>query len=245
MVFVPTQGGGADPSHIGLAFETVWLETEDAERLHGWFIANPEPATRTVLFLHGNAGNISHRLDTVRLLLGLGLNVFIIDYRGYGLSSGVPSELAIELDALAAWQYLVHTRGIAASRIVVHGRSLGGAIALGLITQVTPAALIVESTFTSIPDMAAELYPWLPVRWLARIHYPNRERIAARTCPVLIAHSEGDRLVPFAHGQALYAAAAEPKMFLRMRGGHNEGFLDTGEAYVLALRRFIDTHVAE
>jgi uncharacterized protein len=244
LVYVPSTGGGPEPDAVGLSFETVWLDTDDGERLHGWYLPTSRPTDRTVLFFHGNAGHMSHRLDTLRLLASLQVNVFIIDYRGYGRSTGTPTEPGLERDAIAAWRYLTQTRGILPQSIGVHGRSLGAAVALGLTEAVKPGALIVESGFKSLPDMAAELYPWLPIRWLARIHYPNLKRIAKLTSPVLVAHSEHDRLIPFSHGEALFAAAKEPKRFLRMAGGHNGGFMATGDTYVQALRGHLFSNLA-
>lgn len=228
------------PARYGLAHEDVRLETEDGVALHGWFVPVAD-ATRTVLFFHGNAGNISHRLDSIAVFVRLGLQVLIIDYRGYGASAGKPSEIGTYRDATAAWRYLTVTRGIDSERVVLFGRSLGGAVAIELATRVTPGALIVESSFTSVPEMAAELYPLLPVRWLARLHYRSLDRISAVACPVMVLHSEHDEIIPFAHGRQLYQAAPEPKAFFAMRGGHNDGFVASGEDYLQALRQFVST----
>ena len=248
LVFVPSTAHVSDPSQLGLSFDDVWLTASDGVRTHAWYVPASTTTARTVLFLHGNAGNISHRSETLRLYHGLGLNVLMSDYRGYGRSEGKPSERGTELDALAAWQYLREQRGTAASAILIHGRSLGGAIALALVEQIAESdnpigALIVESSFTSLPDVGAVAYPWIPVRWLARIYYPNQARIARVRAPLLIAHATADEVIPFHHGQRLHAAAPAGAQFLSLSGGHNDGFLATGTAYAQALRAFIDQHL--
>ena len=241
LLYLPNVAGrglAATPQVIGLPYENVHLETSDGVRLHGWLIATP--GTRQVLlFFHGNAGNISHRLDSIAIFSRLGLNVLLIDYRGYGLREGKPSEEGTDLDAEAAWRYLVESRGFDPAQIVVFGRSLGGAVAVKLALRHRPAALIIESTFTSVPDMAAAVYPYFPARWLARIHYNSAELVGEVSCPVLVIHSRDDEIIPFAQGRALFEKASEPKSFLELRGGHNEGFLVSRALYVEGLRRFL------
>ena len=232
----------ATPASIGLEYESVTLTTEDGVSLGAWFI--PHTAGRgTLLFLHGNAGNISHRLDSLRLFHELGLAVLILDYRGYGESGGTPSEAGTYRDAMAAWRYLTGQRKIAAGRIVLFGRSLGAGIAAELATRTRPGSLIMESAFTSVPDMAAALYPWLPVRLLSRYRYDAREQLARINCPLLVTHSRDDEIIPFTHGQRLFEHAREPKQFLELRGGHNDGFLVTGQGYSDALERFLSDHL--
>lgn len=237
-VFFPSRVIAATPTDAGLDFDEVRLETEDGETLHGWFIPAPE-AKLTLLFLHGNGGNISHRLDSLQLFHHLGLSSLIIDYRGYGLSTGKPTEQGTYRDAQAAWRYLVEQRGIPPERIVIFGRSLGGSVATWLAAQHSSAGLIIESTPTSVPDVGAEVYPFLPVRLLARIHYKTLESIAEVEAPVLVVHSRDDEIVPFEHGQRLFEAAREPKTFQPIRGDHNAGFLISGEDYVQGLRSFL------
>lgn len=236
----PSRRITAEPTDIGLSFENISLRTEDDVRLHGWFV--PGASSKAVLFLHGNAGNISHRLDSIRLFHDLGLNVLIFDYRGYGQSEGTPSEQGTYLDAHAAWQWLTEKRGFEPSSIVIFGRSLGGAIAAWLATHERPGALIVESSFTSVPDMGQRLYPWLPVRWLARFDYPTRRYVAEASCPVLIVHSSDDDIIPFEHGQAIYESAGEPKAFLELKGGHNDGFF-VSRGYSGGLEAFLEQHL--
>lgn len=230
----------ATPADIGLDYEAVTLTTRDGERLVAWFI--PAAGARgTLLFCHGNAGNISHRLDSIRLFHELGLSVLIFDYRGYGRSSGKPSEAGTYRDAESAWRYLVDGRGIPPQHILLFGRSLGASVAAELATRVPAAGVILESGFTSVPDVAAQLYPWLPVRWLSRYRYDTREYLADIHRPVLIIHSRDDEIIPYSNGEDLYTAANEPKRFLELRGGHNDGFLASGEKYLRGLEGFLDT----
>ncbi|MBI3574512.1 MAG: alpha/beta hydrolase [Gammaproteobacteria bacterium] len=196
-------------------------------------------ARGTLLFCHGNAGNISHRLESIRQFHQLGVNVFIFDYRGYGASEGVPTEAGTYRDAEAARRYLVETRDLAPEHIVYFGRSLGAAIAAWLATQHPPRALIVESAFTSVPDFGAEIYPWLPVRLLARLRYPTREYLQSVKVPVLVIHSRDDEIVSFRHAEKLYESANSPKELLEIHGGHNDGFLVSGAHYTRRLDGFL------
>ncbi|SFO01832.1 alpha/beta hydrolase [Nitrosospira briensis] len=227
------------PDDVGIAYETVELATDDGETLHSWFVPAPD-ATATVLFFHGNAGNLSHRMGYLSMFYRLGYNTFIIDYRGYGQSSGVPSESGTYRDAQAAWQYVTVKKGIAPSSIVLFGESLGGAVAAWLATRKEPGLLVLASAFTSVPAMGAKLYPFLPVRLLSRFDYDTLEYLQSVTCPVFVAHSPQDEIVPFTQGQALYEAAPGPKQFLELQGGHNNGFIYMQEDWVKALGDFID-----
>jgi len=182
---LPSRALTATPADIGLDYETVHLSTADGIQLYAWYVPAPAPRA-TILFFHGNAGNISQRLDTLRIMHQLELSVLIVDYRGYGRSSGRPSEHGTYLDAEAAWHYLTAVRGIASEHIVIWGRSLGAAVGAHLAAQQTPNALVMESAFISVPALGAELYPWLPVRWLTRLHYDNVATLARVSCPVLI-----------------------------------------------------------
>ncbi len=246
LLYLPDAAGRglvATPAAIGLVYEDVHLRTEDGVFLHGWLVSAPERAPqaprRTLLFFHGNAGNISHRLDSLRIFADLGLDVFIFDYRGYGQSGGSPSEEGTYRDATAAWRWLTGDRRIDPGQIVLFGRSLGAAVAAELATRTEPAGLIVESAFTSVPDLGAEIYPFIPVRLLARYRYDNLDRIASVRVPVLVVHSSGDEIIPFSHGQALLAAARSPKQFLELRGGHNDGFLASEADYRRGLVAFL------
>lgn len=233
---VPGRALIATPDDLGLAYEDVTLHTADGVALHGWFIPGGD---RVLLFFHGNAGNISHRLGSIEVFHDLGLSVLIIDYRGYGASEGRPSEQGTYRDAEAAWRYLTETRGIPASEIVVFGRSLGGAVAAYLAAQTTPAALIVESAFTSLPDLAAELYPWLPARWLTRFDYPTERYVAAARCPVLVVHSRDDEITPYRHAETIFAAARDAHGLVALAGTHNEAHVLSERDYIAALRAFL------
>jgi fermentation-respiration switch protein FrsA (DUF1100 family) len=231
------------PQAIGLAYQDITLGTTDGERLHGWFVPHPS-ARATLLFAHGNAGNISHRLESIRLFHELGLAVLIFDYRGYGRSSGTTTEQGSYRDADAAWRYLVDERGISPEAIVLFGRSLGAAVIADLAARTRPGAVILESAFTSVPDMAARLYPWLPVRWLASYRYDNAEKVRKFTAPVMVIHSRDDEIIPFGQGEQLFAAANEPKQFLELDGGHNDGFHISREVYGPAVEAFIHESLA-
>lgn len=235
---VPSRALDATPDRYGLPWEEVHLATEDGERLHGWWI--PAHGPGTVLIFHGNAGNISHRMETLRIWHEMGWNALIFDYRGYGQSTGRPSERGTYRDATAAWVHLMEERGVTPEDVVLFGRSLGGAVAAELATRTGPAALILESTFTSLPDLGAELYRWLPVRLLARIRYPTRERVAGLEVPLLVIHSRHDEIIPFHHGERIYEAAPGPKELLELSGGHNEAFFLAGVRYREEIQRFLD-----
>jgi pimeloyl-ACP methyl ester carboxylesterase len=242
LLYFPLRGLSATPDAIGLAYETVSIETEDGIEISGWFIPADRPRG-TLLFFHGNAGNISHRLDSIAAFHRLGLNTFIVDYRGYGQSQGKPTEQGTYRDAAAAWRYLVESRQIPPTEIIIFGRSLGGAVAAWLAHTHPPGALILESTFTSAPDMAAQAYPFLPVRQLIRIDYNTLARLPKIEVPLLIIHSPEDSVIPYGHSQTLFNAANQPKEFLEIRGGHNDGFIISAQAYEATLDRFISTYI--
>ena len=243
MIYYPDIPGRtleATPAVIGMDYEELTLSTTDGEQLHAWFIPHPQ-ARATLLFAHGNAGNISHRLDSIQVFHDIGLNVLIFDYRGYGQSTGKPDEKGTYRDADAAWAYLTVTRGIDPGKIILFGRSLGAAVITDLATRVEPAGVILESAFISVPDMAATIYPWLPVRWLASYHYDNGDKVARITRPLLIIHSRGDEIIPFEQGERLFQQASEPKQFLELRGRHNDGFYVSRDEYLVAMRVFLES----
>ncbi len=222
MVYHPSRQITLTPAELNLAYEDVSFETSDGERIAAWFVP-AENAQGTLLMCHGNGGNNSDRVYAIQFFVGLGMNVFIFDYRGYGLSTGKPSEEGTYLDALAAWKHLVEDRSVPPGKIVIHGRSLGGAVAAWLATQVDPAGLVLESTFTSIPDVGKKIYPYLPIRLLCRFQYDTLGRIGEIRSPVLIFHSKHDEMIPFEHGRKLFDAASAPKWFLETTGSHNDG----------------------
>ena len=234
----PTRKLVSTPEWLGMSYQNVTIKTEDNVTLHAWFVP-AKNAKKTLLFFHGNAGNISHRLQSIRIFHDLGLSVFIIDYRGYGESKGKTSEMGTYRDARAAWNYLVSTRGIGEKNIIIFGRSLGAAIAAQLAANIMPGAIILESAFSSAVEMARTVYWYLPVRLLARIHYPTASFVARVSCPVLVIHSKQDEIVPYEHGRQIFDAAPEPKQFLELRGGHNDGFSVSQRDYVAGINDFL------
>jgi len=237
-IYFPYREIVATPTDIGLQYEAVSFETKDRVKISGWFIP-AENARGVILFCHGNAGNISHRLDKIQIFNRLGLSTFIFDYRGYGQSEGKPTEHGTYLDAEATWNYLISQKQISPDKIILYGESLGGAVAAWLAQNRSARALILESTFTSIRDLGATLYPYLPMRWLARFDYNALEYLRKVHCPVLVIHSRNDEIVPFSHGHLLFEAANQPKEFLEIRGSHNDGFLQSAERYTAGLDDFI------
>jgi fermentation-respiration switch protein FrsA (DUF1100 family) len=245
LIYFPNIGigfGSAVPSDIGLDYEDVVFETSDGVQLHGWYVS-ADQARGVILFFHGNAGNISHRLDSIEFFHRLGFSVFIIDYRGYGKSEGKTDEQGTYRDAEAAWRHLIEKRGIDPGMIVIFGRSLGASIAAWLASRTSPAALILESAFTSAPDLGRHHYRFLPVRALTRIHYDTQSYIESVSVPTLVVHSADDEIVPFAHGRKLFSLASEPKAFVELQGGHNDGFFVSRVRYTEALGKFLDVHV--
>ena len=225
LLFQPSSRLLATPDDAGMPYETVHLDTEDGETLHGWWIPAPDvsretspgaPAEHTLLFFHGNAGNISGRLESVQQFHQLGINVLIVDYRGYGQSTGSPSEAGIYRDAAACWRYLTGTQGVAPQKIIVFGRSMGGGAATWLAAREQPGGVILESVFTNVSDIGAHHYPFLPVRALSTNQFDNKSRVDEIEAPTLFIHSREDRIVPFTLGRQVYEAAAEPKQFLEI-----------------------------
>jgi fermentation-respiration switch protein FrsA (DUF1100 family) len=246
LLFYPSSKVAHTPDEIGWEYERVEITTEDGETIVGWFLpASPGGVVErrwVVLYCHGNGGNIGDRLHILDGLRALGLAVLIFDYRGYGESSGRATVDGTRLDVIAAWRHLVDVRGFDPSEIVLWGRSLGGAVAIDQAARLTaagmpPAALVLESTFTSTVEIGRELYPWLPVQLFAsRIEYPSLELITKVQAPILIAHSQEDELIPYAHGlrlrDAAQAGGAAPRVvFIDIAGGHNDGYL--GEVWYL------------
>ena len=239
LVFFPSKDVLVTPRTVGLAFEDIYLQSGEA-RIHAWYVP-AKNARLSVLFCHGNAGNMSHRLETLSLFNTLGVNVLIFDYAGYGRSEGKASEAQTYRDVEAAWRFLVEEQGANPKSIVLFGRSLGGGVATWLAAKERPGALILESTFSSVPEMGAKLYPLLPVRLLARVHYDSAVRLAQIDSPKLFIHSRDDEIVPFEQGESLYRRAHEPKTFVEIRGSHNDGFLDSGAHYIASLQSFLIT----
>lgn len=240
-VYHPYRDWVADGRALRVPWEELTLTTADGVALNAWFFPAPTNAPRrqlAVVVSHGNGGNLSHRLPLYRGLLDTGVNVLAYDYRGYGRSAGHPSEAGTYLDAEAAYAWLV-ARGFAGSNIVAYGESLGGGVATELALRRPVAGLILHSTFTNIPDIGAELFPFLPVRWLATIHYDNVAKLPRIRVPVLILHSRADTLIPFRHAERNLAAASEPRELAEIAGDHNDGWETDARVIVNALDRFL------
>jgi hypothetical protein len=242
MTFIPHGALEATPKDWGLDYEDVTFATPTGVRLHGWFI--PRAGSRRVLlFFHGNAGNISHRGDSVAIFHRLGLNVFIFDYRGYGRSQGEPSEEGLYEDAASAWRYVTETRGVAPRDVIGFGRSLGAAVAADLASHERPGLLILESSFSSARDLADAVLPLVSRLVVLRYGFDTEARMPRVACPVLVLHSPEDEMIPFRLGEKVYRAANPPKAFVRLTGDHNSGFLRSQPGYEQALAGFIAAHL--
>jgi len=238
MIFYPFRPLDATPADWGLDYEDVALATSDGLLINGWYI--PAPGSKQVLlFFHGNAGNISHRGESVAIFHRLGLDVFIIDYRGYGASQGKPTEAGLYLDAQAAWDYLKKTRAYRDEDIIVFGRSLGASVAAQLAAQVHPRALIVESAMSSARDFANEVFPLLSRLVLLRYRFDTVASVRHTIVPVLVLHSRADEIMSYSLGEKVFREANEPKSFFELKGGHNSGFLLSQPAYGQALEEFL------
>ena len=256
-VYYPARDVEGNPAVLNVPFQDLTLQTEDGERINAWFVSpsqnggagarnterangeNPELAGLTILFCHGNAGNIGEWVMTAKMFHDMGLGFLVFDYRGFGRSTGKPTEEGTYRDAMAAWKYLTEQQKISPRRIVIHGWSLGGGPATWLAARVQPAALVLESVFTSAPDMAARIFPYLPARWLSRFRYDNLGNIRRVRCPILMAHSPEDTLIPFAMGRRVFEAASEPKRFVSMRGDHNGAGMGLDPEYREAFLDFL------
>ena len=240
-VYQPTRVLETSGAELNRPFEDVWFHSKDGVRLNGWFFPGVKDSPRNrlaVLLCHGNGGNISHRLDVTAALLETGVAVFLFDYRGYGRSEGRPSEEGTYADAEAAYQWL-HEKGYAGTNVIAFGESLGGGIASGLAARVPLAGLILQATFSSIPDVGCEIFPWLPVRWLCSIKYNTCSRLPSLAIPVMIMHSHGDQLIKFHHAEKNFAAAKEPKLFWELKGEHNDPVSDRAN-FIEGFEKFLN-----
>ncbi len=242
-VFHPYREVAPAPRHLARAPEAVRIPTPDGVELGAWFFPADPASSRaalTVIVSHGNGGNISHRISLYEILLDLGVSLLAYDYRGYGTSTGRPTEAGTYTDAEAAVDWLV-ARGIPEERIVVHGESLGGAVTAELaLRRPRLRGAILRSTFTSVPDLGTELFPFLPVRLVSAIHYATREKLPRIKVPLLFLHSREDTLIGFHHAEANFAAATEPKRLVEIRGDHNDQPDASPEVYRRALGEFLD-----
>lgn len=238
MIFHPVKYPEGDWEPVGLGQEDAWFTAEDGTRLHGWFLEHPNPRA-VVLFAHGNAGHLAHRAESLRILRDYhGLSVFCFDYRGYGRSEGKPSEEGLLMDARAARSWLAGRTGVAEADILLMGRSLGGGVVTQLAADGGARGLVLASTFTSLPDVGAKHVPWMSPRVVMVNRFNSLEAIQEYDGPLLISHGDADKIIPFEHGERLYAAATGPKRFIRIPGaGHND---PQSVEYRVALDQFID-----
>jgi fermentation-respiration switch protein FrsA (DUF1100 family) len=238
-IYFPARPLLATPAAAGLEFEDLQFRAADGTRLHGWLV--PGGGEASLLWFHGNAGNISHRVELLRELHDhLEATIFILEYRGYGDSEGTPSEEGLYLDAEAALKAMTSHAGIPAEQVVLFGQSLGAAVAVELATRQVPSGLVLESAFTSVRDMARHHYPWLPVASLLRNRFDSLSKIERAKTPLLMIHGENDRITPLRMGEALFGAAREPKRFQLIQGAdHNDVHLLGRREYFAALRQFL------
>lgn len=235
-IYYPDRSWIATPDQLGLEAEEVELVPEPGLQLHAWFFPQPAPLA-TLLFCHGNAGNVSHRLENVYHLVRTGFQVLLFDYRGYGHSTGQPSEEGLYRDGEVAWEHLIERVDTVMAPRLIFGRSLGGAVAVELATRVKADGLIIESTFTSIRTLARSVFP-LPLPKLP-VEYDSLAKIRRLSMPLLAIHGERDELIPFADGRALFEAAPEPKTWFPIPGaGHNNTYLIGAQAYFRQLADF-------
>jgi fermentation-respiration switch protein FrsA (DUF1100 family) len=245
MIYHPFRRLEATPDAAGLSYEDVFLTTADGVRIHGWFLpALRSPITDhrspiTILFLHGNAGNISDRIDTLAVLHQLGAGILIIDYRGYGRSEGQPNEPGTYRDAQAAYDYLLQQRGVRPQNLVLYGESLGTAVAVDLASKHHVGGVVLQEPFTSVGDVGKSMFPVFPVRWLVRNKYDSLSKIGRINAPLLIFHSRNDEVFPFSHAERLFAAAHDPKRLVELRGGHNDAFFTSMDTCRAALKEFL------
>ncbi len=241
-VYQPSQDTLTEDPVPGHPPENLFLTTTDGIKVHAWFFPSAKESSRSnqvIFLLHGNAGNLSQRGEVFGSLLQLGANIFAIDYRGYGKSEGSPSEEGTYRDADAGYDWLVK-RGFASRQIIALGQSLGGGVASYLAANKPIGGLILQSTYTSLPDVGSELFPFLPVRLVGKIKYPTRSRLADLKIPVLTLHSRIDEIIPYHHGERNFEAAKDPKLFWELRAGHNDYLVNDGPNFLAGLRAYLD-----
>lgn len=220
-LYFPKKGIVETPDAIQVGFQDVWLKTEDHQTLHAWYVPVAK-SKQVVLFCHGNAGNLSGRLDRVAFFKKIGVNLLIFDYRGYGQSTGTPSEKGLYRDVQTAYHYLINEKKMTSSQILVYGKSLGCAVGIDLALHQPVGALILESPFASVKKVVKEMYFLEPITWLTSQKYDSESKIRHITVPKLVIHGRYDDMIRFEHASALHQAAAPPKQLLPYDGGHND-----------------------
>ncbi len=240
-VYFPTSEIEADPSAIGLAFQDINPVTQDGVKLHGWFIPHTGARTAFLLF-HGNAGNISHRLDWIQMLHDLETQIVIIDYRGYGRSAGKPFEQGLYLDALAAYDWWIKNHGAEGNKLILFGESLGGAVAVDLAAKVPVDGIVLQSTFSSARDMAKAMIPLGLLQPFIGVQFDSASKIRSLRCPKLFIHGSLDETVPYSLGRKLYASCLPPKNFYVVNlAGHNDLLTRAAGSYSTQLRTFLSS----
>jgi len=237
-LYFPVKQLEGTPRDLGLEYEDVYFEASDGVKLNGWFVPSKKRSA-TMLYYHGNAGNISHRLPIIKMFNEMGIDVFIFDYRGYGKSKGFPSEEGIYRDGFAAYDYLLSRPDVDKGKLVLYGKSIGAAVATEVLKRREAKALITEGAFTSAPDMAGELYPILPLKYVIVSKYDSLSNIKTLDLPVLVIHAKDDEIIPFSHGKRIFEAAREPKKVLEVYGGHNYAIILEPEKFSRVIRQFL------
>lgn len=246
-IYFPTKypAGRWETSALGFEPQDVWLTASDGVRVHGWFLAS-DSAGVTLLYFHGNGGNITDRIEKLALLQEMGADIFIVDYRGYGRSEGSPGERGLYRDADAAFNYLTKERSIPASSIVVYGASLGGAVAVDIASRKPVGGVILESTFTSARAMALKTLPIIPPVLYLRTRFDSIGKIGRINAPLLMIHGSDDTTVPISMGRQVFAAAHQPKRFVEIpRAGHNDISWIAPEEYLRAIGGFLEELAGE
>ncbi len=242
MIFIPLDSFITTPSKTGMNHEEIFLEVSPEENIHAWYFPLSDSAP-TILFCHGNAGNISYRLNAVNMFLNLGCSVLLFDYRGYGMSGGKPSEENVYADAEAALGWL-KSRGTSEDEIIVFGESLGSAVAIELAARHHElGGLIIKSAFTNLAEVGHTHFPYLPVSLICRYNFNSLDRVKYIACPVIFSHSKEDELIPFRMGRSLFDTVTGSKTFVEITGGHNDRDYLSDENYHAALNEFI--HLVE
>ncbi len=239
-LYYPVEKIKDTPASINLKFKEYTFPSSSGNRIHSWWVPS-DPHRYTVLFFHGNGGNISHRLMTLKMLNEMKLNVFIFDYSGYGKSEGVPGEKETYRDARAAWKFLTGDLKIDPASIIIWGRSLGGAVAVELAVSKKFAALIMESSFSTLEKVVSDHTSPVLRPFGAGGKYRSIDQIRKVKVPVCIIHSRDDEVIPYYHGKLLFAAAGEPKEFITIAGSHNRGFYKSRNWYISKVNKFLNS----
>jgi len=238
LIFYPTSDIAVTPDKAGMVYQDQFFELTSGDKIHSWFVPG-DSSKPTVLFLHGNGGNIGYRVEHLQFLHSLGVSTLIIDYRGYGRSTGTPTEQHLYEDAEIAYRWLVESRSVPVERLFLFGESIGGAVAVNLAAKSACAGLIIESSFTSLREIARHAFPFAPTGLLLRSDFDSIKNLPRISCPILVSHSPDDDLIPYQFGRRLFEAAKPPKQFVRLSGGHNDRGYLSDPAYVKAVGSFL------